>query len=85
MEQGEECDCGTEEVKEVLRLYWLSRQPKSLMELTSHKLVKPKMPEDFTSLVDVLFDGSFIYLYLFVLISTLGLPGVGSVLSTKRL
>ena len=85
MEQGEECDCGTEEVKEVLRLYWLSRQPKSLMELTSHKLVKPKMPEGFTSLVDVLFDGSFIYLYLFVLISTLGLPGVGSVLSTKRL
>ena len=56
-----------------------------LMELTSLKLVKPKMPEGFTSLVDVLFDGSFIYLYLFVLISTLGLPGVGSVLSTKRL
>ena len=85
MEQGEECDCGTEEVKEVLRLYWLSRQPKSLIKLTSHKLVKPKMPEDFTSLVDGLFDGSFIYLCLFVLISTLGLPGVGSVLSTKRL
>ena len=72
-------------MKEILRLYWLSRQPKSLIELTSHKLVKPKMPEDFTSLVDGLFDGSFIYLCLFVLISTLGLPGVGSVLSTKRL
>ena len=55
-----------------------------LMELTSHKLVKLKMPED-TSLVDLLFDGSFIYLCLFVIISTSGLSGVGSVLSTKRL
>ena len=36
-----------------------------LMELTSHKLVKLKMPED-TSLVDVLFDGSFIYLSVLV-------------------
>ena len=55
-----------------------------LMELTSHKLVKLKMPED-TSLVDLLFDGSFIYLCWFVIISTSGLSGVGSVLSTKRL